>query len=113
MKNVKSLTSFAAILTASKESIDKALLPIKIREMQAKGEIAMTQIESDLVGAERNLQEYLATKSIDFSTLASKLDSIAILERKLNQHQEIMTQLFPKTKAKAKKATVAKKKAKK
>lgn len=89
------LTVYAKVLKMGKEKVQEAMAPIRAREMRKKAELEQCQIESKIVEAEQKIQEICSEYPIDFECLISSIDKKALLERRLKQYNEIITQMFP------------------
>lgn len=89
------LKPFAQLIALSKEKLDEAMAPIRARHVKSKAEMEMAQLDADLLTKETEVQEMCCHKDIDFRGLLSKLDDIALLERRKKQYQKVLSELFP------------------
>lgn len=89
------LKPFAELVAMTKEGVDKALAPIRARQVKMKAELEMAKIDESLISLEAKIQEMCSTKEINFDTVLSKLDEYALAERRKKQFQKIINELFP------------------
>lgn len=87
--------SFREVLTLSKEKLDEALAPIRARSAKAKAGMYTATLEEKLVNTERQINEACAEKDLDFDKIIGLIDTYELTERKLEQANNIVTQLFP------------------
>jgi hypothetical protein len=89
------LKPFAEMLAMTKEGIDKALAPIRSRQVRIQAELEQSKIDEKIVTLETEVQEMCVNKTIDFNGLLEKLDKIALLERRKKQYAKVLDELFP------------------
>lgn len=89
------LKPYAEMLKLTKEAIDSALAPIRSRQVRSQADLEMAKLDEKIITLEAKVQEMCVEKSIDFQSLLSKLDEIAILERKKKQYAKVLEELFP------------------
>jgi spermidine synthase len=89
------LKPFAELIAMSKEKLDQAMAPIRARQVKSKAEMEMAQLDADLLTHETEVQEMCCERDIDFKKLLSKLDSIALLERRKKQYHKVLAELVP------------------
>jgi hypothetical protein len=89
------LKPFKELIGLSKEKLDEALAPIRARQVKAKADLEITQIETQLLSLETEVQESCAAKDINLPKLIDKLDEIDLLERRKRKFAEVVEQLFP------------------
>lgn len=92
------LIPFEEILSKSKEQLDKAMAPLRARNVKSKAELKMSEFDMKLLTLETEVQEMLTNKDVDFDRLMAKLDEYALIERRKNQYVKILADLFPKKK---------------
>lgn len=92
------LKPLAEILKMSKEKFNEAMAPIRARAARAKADLEMSQIDAELIELETKAHELCAEPEISFKDLIGISDKVALLERKKEQYEAILKQLFPKTK---------------
>jgi hypothetical protein len=89
------LKPFADLIKLSKEKLDEAMAPIRARQVQAKAELELAKLDSDLLTKEATLQEKCAERDINLPGIMDLLDQIAILERRKKQYAKVLGELFP------------------
>lgn len=89
------LKPFKEMIGLSKEKLDEAMAPIRSRQVRLQANLEQSKLESDIVGKETQVQEMLTSKTVDFPRLMDRLDEIALLERRKEQYDEVLSQLFP------------------
>jgi hypothetical protein len=89
------LKPFKDLIGLSKEKLNEALAPIRARQVKAKADLEISQIETNLLSLETKVQEMCAEKDINLPALLDKLDEIALLERRKEKFADIVVQLFP------------------
>ncbi len=95
------LKPFMEIVGLSKEKLDEAMAPIRARQVRAKAECEKAKLDADILTKETSVHEICAQKDLDFGKLFERLDEIALLERRREQYDEVLEQLFPGTEAPA------------
>lgn len=86
---------FKELIAMSKEKLNEAMAPLRARAVKAQAEMEMTKLESDVIALQSSVQEMCVEKEINFTRLFDKLDEIALLERRLEQYNDVLSQLFP------------------
>lgn len=89
------LKPFKDLIALSKEKLDEAMAPIRARQVRAKADMELAEIDTSLLTLETEVQEMCTNKDIDLKGLIRKLDNIAILERQKKQYAKVLKQLFP------------------
>lgn len=88
------LTSYKKILGMTKEAIDKTLVPIRAKQAKQQGELEMMKIEEQILKMESEIQEITVKHPLDYDALLSKLDKVALLERRKKQFGRVINELF-------------------
>lgn len=89
---------FAEVILYTKEKLDEALAPIRVRSIKAKATMEEAKLEEKMLGLEKEIHEACASKEPDFTSIINKIDSYELTERKLNQIRKIIAEMFPKEK---------------
>ena len=89
------LKPFKELIAMSQEKMDEAMAPIRARKVRAKAELKMSELDADIVTKETKVTELVAKKDIDFEEVMDTLDELALLERRKEQYQDVLKQLFP------------------
>ena len=83
------------IMALTKEAFDESMAPLRARGAKARAESLLVELDVKLIDLEKEVNELVAKKDIDFEKVADKLDDIALVERRKEQFISITTQLFP------------------
>jgi hypothetical protein len=83
------------MLAMTKEGIDKALAPIRARQIRSQADLESAKLDEKIVTLETEVQEMCVDKTINFEKLLDKLDNIALLERRKKQYAKVLEELFP------------------
>jgi len=89
------LRPFKELFALSKEKLDEAMAPIRARQVRSQANLEQSTIDADLLTKETQIQEMLTGKTIDFPKLMDKLDEYDLLERRKQQYDTVLGQLFP------------------
>lgn len=89
------LTPYQTILTMSKEAIDKGLAKVRANSAKKKAELEIAKLEEKVATIEKEVDELCSTKEINFDKIIDKLDELALAERRKEQFQKIIEELFP------------------
>jgi hypothetical protein len=83
------------LIAMSKEKLDAALAPIRAKRFKAQAALEQSKLEADLLDKEGKIQEKLVAKEPCLTQVLDMLDEIALLERRKQQYDDILKQLFP------------------
>lgn len=86
---------YKELIALSKEKLDLALAPIRARRFRAQAELEKSKLETEQIEKEAKVQEMLTSKEPTLPTILDLLDDIALIERKREQYDDLLTQLFP------------------
>lgn len=89
------LKPFTEILKMTKEGVDKALAPVRAKQVQTKANLKMAELDEQIITAESKIHEMCVDKDVDFEVLIDKLDEVALFERRKKQYQKVLSELFP------------------
>lgn len=92
------MKSYKELVSMTKEKLDEAMVPLRVRSAKAKAEITASKLEEEMLELETEINEMCAEKDINFEAIINKIDSYDLKERKLNQVTGLVEQLFPKEK---------------
>lgn len=90
------LKPFAEIISLSKEKLAESLAPVRARKVRSQAELEMAKLDDEIIRLEADVQEQCSKEDINFPTLLDKLDKVALLERRKEQYEQVLAQLFPK-----------------
>lgn len=86
---------YKELIALSKEKLDAALAPIRARRFKAQAELEQSKLETEQLEKETKVQELLTAKETTLPAILDLLDDIALLERKQQQYDALLAQLFP------------------
>lgn len=86
---------FKDLVSLTKEKLDEALVPLRVRAAKAKAEGEIIKLEETLIGLETKINESCAQKGLDFNKIGDLMDDYDITERRLLQIKELVAALFP------------------
>lgn len=89
------LKSFKELVSMTKEALDVALLPMKERTAKAKAEIIKIELETKMLELEQKINKACAQGEPNFNSIVDLMDEYALTERRLDQINQVVTQLFP------------------
>lgn len=90
------LRPFNELIGMSKEKLDKAMAPIRAKQVKSKAQLEMSKLEAEILTLETKVQEGFTGVDVDFPKLMDELDKIALLQRRMEQYEVVLKQLFPK-----------------
>ncbi len=86
---------FSEVIAYTKEKLDEALAPIRVRSVKAKATMFESRLEEKMINTEKQVHELCAAKEPDFDAIIRKIDDYELTERKLGQVRKIVADLFP------------------
>lgn len=86
---------FAELIKMTKEALDDALLPLRVRAAKARAETERIKLEEQLISQEARIHEACADKDINFIRVSNMIDEYELTERRLKQINELVANLFP------------------
>lgn len=87
--------SFKELISMTKEKLDEAMVPLRVRQAKAKAEGELVKLEEKMLGLEAKINEKCAQKDIDFAAIADLMDDYDLTERRLGQVKVLVASLFP------------------
>ena len=88
------LIKYKEIIGKSKEKIDELMAPIRSSRMQKAAECEMLKIDEKIVEYQSKVQDLCLEYPINFDNLLDTLDEIAMLERRKEQYNLVIKDLF-------------------
>lgn len=88
--------SFREVVALTKEKLDEAMAPIRERSAKAKAELEIAKQQEKLISLETEIHKLCAEKELNFDSIANKIDSYELAERRLKQIERLVKDLFPK-----------------
>lgn len=83
------------LLAMSKEKLDETMAPVRARQVKSKAELEMAKIDEKLISSEAKIYELCIQKEINFDSIIKEMDDHALNERRQQQFQKILDELFP------------------
>lgn len=92
------LTPYKELIGLSKDEVNQRNAPAKIKTQQRKAELKIAELEEKIVSLEESVVNLCSQKELNFDAIVDKQDELALAERRKNQFETALTQLFPKGK---------------
>jgi len=89
------IKSFKELVSMSKETLDEALIPLRVRAAKAKAEGEIIKLEEKLLAIETKINQLCAEKDLNFQSIIAQIDDYDLTERTLKQIQKLVASLFP------------------
>ncbi len=89
------LTPYKQILKMAKEKVDETLAPIRAQRAKKQAELEVAKMDEKIASQEAKIQEICSQKEVNFDTLISAQDELALMERRKKQFQKIIQEMFP------------------
>jgi hypothetical protein len=86
---------FKELVALTKEKLDEALIPLRVRGAKAKAEGEVIKLEEKLISLETKINEACAQKDLNFNGIGDLMDDYDITERRLAQIKDLVEALFP------------------
>ena len=86
------------ILAMTSQATDETLAPIRARQIKANADTTLAKMDEKLVTTERRIHEMCAEKEINFDAVMDLMDEHELTQRRKEQLESIVTNLFPETK---------------
>lgn len=83
------------IIKATKEKVNELLAVPRAYEQRKRAELEVAKIDAQLVSHEQKVQELAAKYPVDFDALLEALDEFALLERRKEQFNVVIAEMFP------------------
>ena len=89
------LPTYQDALRMGKDAINEMMAPAKARSAKKKAELEMCKLDERIASAQAEIHELCTTEDVDFGKIIDKLDDLALMERRKEQYEEILEQMFP------------------
>lgn len=89
------LKPYKEILKMAKEKIDETMAPVRANKAKKQAELEIAKLDEKIASQEAKIQEICMKKEIDFDSLITAQDDLAIMERRKKQFTKIIEELFP------------------
>lgn len=90
--------SFKELVSMTKEKLDEALIPLRIRAAKARADGELVRLEEKMLELETKINLQCAEKEPNFGRIADMIDEYELTERRKNQIADLVNQLFPSDK---------------
>ncbi len=87
--------SYKEAMQMGKEKLASTLIPIKAKKAQKKAESAQLDLEEKVAELTVELTEMCTVESPDFEKIIDLQDELTLTERRLEQYNTILEQMFP------------------
>ena len=88
------LMKYRKILTLAKEKVTEAMAPLRAREMRKKAELEACKLDSTIAEKEQKIQEYASEYPINFDRLIDAIDDLELTNRRKEQFDKIINEMF-------------------
>jgi len=92
------LPSYKEVLSMGKEALKETMIPIRFRKARKQAELEMCKIEEEIAVKAASLQDTCSKEEVNFKRIIELQDELALIERKKEQYQQILDQMFPEDK---------------
>lgn len=89
------LQPYKDVLTMGKEKAKAILIPVRVKKAKKRAELEMLKLEEVIATLEADIEELSAAEELDFPKLIDSLDNLAIEQRRIEQYEAVIKQLFP------------------
>jgi len=88
------LKPFREALAMTKQAIEEALIPIRVAQAKKQGEMEQLKIDEQILNLEGKLQEATVSNPINYDKVINYIDEIELLNRRKEQFDKIIEELF-------------------
>ena len=88
------LKPYKEILKMAKEKIDETLAPVRANRAKKQAELEIAKMEESMASQEAKVFELCSAKDIDFNAIIRAQDEYSLMERRKNQFQKIINEMF-------------------
>jgi hypothetical protein len=89
------IMKYKDVLVLTKEKIQEAMALLRAREMRKKGELEICRLQSLIAEKEQKIQECASIYPVDFDKLIDSLDDLELTQRRKEQFEKILAEMFP------------------
>lgn len=89
------LPSYKDVLSMGKEALKEVMIPVRVNKARKQAELEMCKLDEDLAVKAASLQDICSGENVNFAKIISLQDELALLNRKKEQYQQILDQMFP------------------
>jgi hypothetical protein len=88
------LTPFRKALEMTKAKIEELMIPLRVKQAKAKGEVEKLKLDEQIMSLEVKLREYTVETDINYNKILDALDELALLQRRKFMFDRVMSDLF-------------------
>lgn len=92
------LRPYAELIALSPEKLDAALAANRAEAVLANAQVEKVTLDASIINQKNRIQDLCTKTSICFPNLCDELDKLDLLERRKEQYDAVLLQLFPETK---------------
>lgn len=92
------LKPFITLLKMTKENIDEQLAPVRAKRLQSRIGVKKAEQEESKLGLEQEIFEMFTNKDVDVDAVLDKMDEVQLAERRIEQYDLLVKELFPSSK---------------
>ena len=89
------LTPYQKALKMGKEKLSEMLVPVKVNRAKKQAELEMCKLDEEIAVKEAEIHELCTSENVDFAKLIDKQNSLALTERRREQYEKILAEMFP------------------
>ena len=89
------LKPYREMLDMSKAEKREALTPVRVKRAEKQAELEILKMEEKMTNQEARINELCAKEEIDFNAIIEALDEFALMERRKEQLQTVIDEMFP------------------
>lgn len=86
---------FAALLTMTQEKIEETMIPIRAKKVKLQAETEMNRIDGEIATLQLEIQKMSTNADINIPAVLTKVDQVAMLQRRRDQYAAYLDALFP------------------
>lgn len=89
-----SLLKYQDVLTLCKDKIKEVMAPLRAKEMRKKAELEVCKLDSTIAEMQQKIQECASEYPINFSKLLDSIDELELTQRRKEQFEKIIDEMF-------------------
>ncbi len=89
-----SLMKYKDVISLTKDKINEAKAPFRVREMRKKAELEVCKLESIIADREQKIDDISCEYPLDFDRLIECMDELDLTKRRKEQFEQIISEMF-------------------
>lgn len=89
------LPTYKEMLTMGKEKLEETMIPVRIKRARKQAELEVCDLEEKIATLESKLADLCSSKELNFKAIINSQDELQLLQRKKDQYENIVKQMFP------------------